>query len=110
VRAAARAGAGAAVIDAVRLAVTEAASNVVVHGYRDGRQGEFTLVVEAENGALQVSVIDDGGGMQPRVDSPGAGLGLGLIARVSGTFTVTSPPGGGTEVRMSFPLGSPAAA
>jgi serine/threonine-protein kinase RsbW len=105
VRAAVRAGATASVIESVRLAVTEAVSNAVVHGYRDSGEGEFTLVVESGNGALEVSVTDDGCGMQPRMDSPGAGLGLSLIARVSGSLAVASQPGEGTEVRMRFPLG-----
>ena len=43
--------------------------------------------------------------MQPRTDSPGAGLGLPLIANLAETFSVTAPAGGGTELSMTFPLG-----
>jgi serine/threonine-protein kinase RsbW len=98
------------VLDAVKLAVTEAASNVVVHGYRDRPVGEFTLAVDATNGRLRVTVRDKGCGMRPRTDSPGAGLGLPLIARVAATLSVTTPPDGGTEVEMTFPLHEPSAA
>ena len=91
-------------LDAVRLAVSEAVSNVIVHGYRDASSGAFTLQVEWEDDELRITVRDEGCGMQPRADSPGAGLGLPLIANLADTFSVTAPPGGGTEVCMTFPL------
>ena len=103
--AATRAGAEAEVREAARLAVSEAVSNVVVHGYRDNRTpGGFTLRVEWDGGELRVIVRDEGCGMAPRMDSPGAGLGLPLIANLTETFSVTAPPGGGTELCMTFPL------
>jgi serine/threonine-protein kinase RsbW len=92
------------VLDAVRLAVSEAVSNVIVHGYRESGNGAFTVAVEWEGEQLRVTVRDAGCGMQPRMDSPGAGLGLPLIANLAETFSVTAPPGGGTEVCMTFPL------
>jgi serine/threonine-protein kinase RsbW len=108
--AARRAGAQAAIVDAIRLAVSEAVSNVVVHGYRDSPKGAVTVAVESDACELRVTVRDEGCGMQPRADSPGAGLGLPLIANLTETFSVTAPPGGGTEVSMTFPLGEFAAA
>ena len=103
-QAARRAGAGPGVLDAVRIAVSEAVSNVVVHGYRGARQGSFSLAVAADDGGLHVTVRDVGCGMRPRADSPGAGLGLPLIARLADSVSVTTPPDGGTEVAMTFPL------
>ena len=99
-----RAGAQAAVGEAARLAVSEAVSNVVVHGYRDVGDGAFTLSVDWSGSELRVTVRDEGCGMTPRTDSPGAGLGLPLIASLADSFSVTAPPGGGTEVVMTFPL------
>jgi serine/threonine-protein kinase RsbW len=107
-KAARRAGADAETLDAIRIAVTEAVSNVVVHGYRGSPEGSFTVAVEATGDELRVSVRDDGCGMQPRTDSPGAGLGLPLIAHFATSFSVVTPPGGGTDVRMTFPLRHPA--
>jgi serine/threonine-protein kinase RsbW len=103
-QAAMRAGAAGDVLDAVRIAVTEAVSNVVVHGYRDAREGSFTMAIAADNGSLRVTVRDAGCGIRPHADSPGAGLGLPLIARLAESVSVTSPPDGGTEVAMTFPL------
>jgi len=89
----------------VRLAVSEAVSNVVVHSYREHeRRGEFTVSIEWEADVLHVIVRDHGCGMQPRADSPGAGLGLPLIASLADSFSVVVPPDGGTEVSMTFPL------
>jgi signal transduction histidine kinase len=51
-----------------------------------------------------VTVRDNGCGMQPRADSPGAGLGLPLIASLADSFSVSVPPEGGTELSMTFPL------
>ena len=108
--AARQAGAEDPVLDAVRLAVSEAVSNVIVHGYRQTGSGAFTVAIEREDDKLQVTVRDQGCGMQPRTDSPGAGLGLPLIANLAESFSVTAPPGGGTEVCMTFPLRDFAAA
>jgi anti-sigma regulatory factor (Ser/Thr protein kinase) len=101
--AARRAGAQNDVLDAVRLAVSEAVSNVVLHSYPDAGRGEFTMAVECEDDTIRVTVRDHGCGMQPRMDSPGAGLGLPLIATLSDSFSVTQPAGGGTELSMTFP-------
>jgi serine/threonine-protein kinase RsbW len=107
-QAARRAGADRLTLDAVRIAVTEAVSNVVVHGYNGSPDGTFTVAVNVKARALVVSVRDEGCGMRPDPQGAGAGLGLPIIARMAESFTVLSPPEGGTEVRMTFPLRQPA--
>lgn len=91
------------VLHAVALAVTEAATNVVVHAYRD-REGRatFTLELERDDDGLRVSVHDDGLGMTPRPDSPGLGLGMPLIASVTDRLEILRTETGGTHVRMRF--------
>jgi len=88
----------------VRLAVSEACANVVVHAYRDVEEGLLDLEVSAGPGALDIVVRDQGRGMAPRADSPGLGVGLPLIASIAETLELSNAPGGGTEVRMSFVL------
>jgi PAS domain S-box-containing protein len=40
--------------------------------------------------------------MQPRADSPGLGLGLPTIGRLAALVDLREPPGGGTELSMTF--------
>jgi serine/threonine-protein kinase RsbW len=89
--------------DAVALAVTEAATNVVVHAYRDGGSGDVRVVACAEPERLVVVVRDYGCGMRPRHDSPGLGMGLSLIGHLASHFNVEAPDGDGTRLRMHFP-------
>jgi serine/threonine-protein kinase RsbW len=94
-----------AVLDDIALAVTEATTNVVMHAYRD-RPVPGSVVIEARrrNDHVSVLVRDHGTGLAPRMDSPGLGLGLGLIAQVSDATDVRAPESGGTEVVMRFNL------
>ena len=103
-------GAHADVLERVRLAVTEAVTNVVVHAYREAPEpGEVTVVAEHENAGMTVVVSDDGLGLLPRVDSPGLGLGLGLMAQVTDDFDIRTRAAGGVEVRLHFVFDGPGA-
>ena len=76
---AARHGAGADVLAALALCVSEAVSNVVVHAYRAlDEPGEVEVEAHKPNGYLCLYVRDQGSGLAPRVDSPGLGLGLSI--------------------------------
>jgi serine/threonine-protein kinase RsbW len=102
-RFAARAGAQPELVEAVRLASSEALTNVVVHAYR-GDPGPIYVSCAVVADELWILIADDGRGLQPQADRPGLGLGLGLIARVSDDFAVGRRACGGTEVRMRFGL------
>lgn len=95
-------------LDDMRLAVSEACANAVVHAYGDG-SGLMDVDVSAHGGELHINVRDHGGGMAPRTDSPGLGVGLPLMASLAESMELLTPPGGGTEVRMRFPLPPPPA-
>jgi anti-sigma regulatory factor (Ser/Thr protein kinase)/GAF domain-containing protein len=87
----------------VQLAVSEAATNAVLHAFVEREPGTVTVVARASDGMLMVHVIDDGRGMQPRTDSPGLGLGLPTMGQLATRLDVRIPPDGlGTEVRMTF--------
>lgn len=88
----------------VRLAVSEALSNVVLHAYAPGEAStaELTLQAHVETGRIVVAVADRGTGMRARTDSPGMGLGLGIIATSCDELEVDTNPSGGTILRMIF--------
>ena len=87
----------------VRLAVSEAVANAVVHAFRVRDPGTVTLTAKTTSGWLVVTVSDDGKGMTPNIDSPGLGLGISLISKVAEQVNFDSNDGG-TTVSMSFPL------
>ena len=90
----------------IRLAVSEAVSNAVVHAFRGRADGTVIASVTTGDSAwVEVLVTDDGTGMAPRDDSPGLGLGLPLIRHLTDQFEHRRPPDGvGTELWMRFLL------
>lgn len=88
----------------VRLAVTEACSNVIVHAYPDGHEGPMEVAASIGDGRLTVFVRDWGRGIRPRSDSPGLGLGLSLIAALTEQVQLGHDDEEHTEVRMTFAL------
>jgi anti-sigma regulatory factor (Ser/Thr protein kinase) len=90
----------------IKIAVSEACTNVVLHAY-PGREGPLVVDAWASDAEeLVVVVRDHGSGFTPaaRAESAGLGLGLALIASLSKEVQIGSEPGGGTEVRMRFRL------
>ena len=94
----------AAVVADMKMAVTEACTNVVVHAY-DGEEGTLEVEMLADDTALTIVVRDWGSGIQPRParrEAPALGLGLPLIAALSDSFELKGSTNSGAEVRMTF--------
>jgi serine/threonine-protein kinase RsbW len=94
-------------IDDVKLVVTEACTNVVLHAYEGlaCTTGMFDLSASLENGSLLVSVTDQGRGIG--APSPNRGLGLGLrlaLQLAGGVHTRDGGDGAGTHLTMRFAL------
>ena len=85
----------------VRLAVTEAATNAVVHAYAEA-DGDLTVSAAVQDGELAIVIGDTGPGLVEGRDSPGMGAGLSVIATVAERLKIISHPGG-TEIHMAFP-------
>ena len=87
----------------------EALANVVKHAR--ARHVELRLIVTPASVVL--TLRDDGVGLS-QDSAPGSGLGLVSMrhraAAIGARLTVSSLPGGGTEVRLDCPQGSPATA
>jgi anti-sigma regulatory factor (Ser/Thr protein kinase) len=94
-------GMDAAGVADVRLAVTEAATNAVVHGYAKG-EGELTVTALVQKGELEIVIGDAGPGFHDRPDSSGLGVGLSIIASVAERLRIVSSPDG-TQIHMAFP-------
>lgn len=90
----------------IRLAVTEACTNVVVHAYPERDDGPLEVQANVEGEQLTIVVRDEGKGISPRPDSPGLGLGLPLIASLADSVQLGHDADGRTEVRMGFSLSS----
>jgi anti-sigma regulatory factor (Ser/Thr protein kinase) len=85
----------------VRLAVTEAATNAVVHAYAHA-EGDLRVTAATHEGELAIVIGDTGPGLVEGSDSPGLGAGLSVIATVAERLRIVSHPGG-TEIHMTFP-------
>jgi anti-sigma regulatory factor (Ser/Thr protein kinase) len=101
---AARAGAAGQQLDGIRLVVSEAMSNAVLHAY-DGDGGEIHVTAAVVPGELWILIADDGFGLRAEhSDNRGLGLGLGWMAQFSDGLTLLTRSSGGLEVRLRFDL------
>jgi serine/threonine-protein kinase RsbW len=97
-------GADARTVGDIKLAATEACTNVVLHAYAGREAGTIELDAHVGYDELQLLVRDHGHGMTPSPLAEGLGLGLPLIAALTTTLTIVETEGGGTEVSMVFAL------
>jgi serine/threonine-protein kinase RsbW len=98
----------------IRLAVTEACTNCVLHAYEESTDAESThaatyvLDARLDEGVMRVVVCDRGVGVGN--DRPGEhdglGFGLAMIQELADSSDVSPRPGGGTRVVMRFALNS----
>lgn len=87
----------------MKIAVTEACTNAVLHAY-EAHGGPLEVLLLADEGALTISVRDRGPGFKPlpaEHDESPLGFGLALIASLADTFSIQGG-GDGTEVQMTF--------
>ncbi len=99
---AAAAGASDEVTEAIALAVSETVTNVVLHAY-DDEGGEVRVSCRADGQHFIVEVVDEGGGIMPRRESPGIGHGLAIVGALAQTLDIAPGRGGqGTVVTMGF--------
>jgi two-component sensor histidine kinase len=95
----------------IRLAliVNEVVTNAVKHAFPDGRKGNITVTFRRTEGALKLSVTDDGIGMAGHGSGSDDGARLGmtiveLLAKYLGGSTQQVSGAFGTIVTVSFPV------
>ena len=89
-------------VEDLRLAVTEACTNVVRHAYPPDRPGPVEISIRPEFDYVSVVVADRGRGIGSSSDTTGPGLGLPLIAAIADEVELQPVPGGGSRVAMTF--------
>jgi anti-sigma regulatory factor (Ser/Thr protein kinase) len=91
-------------LEGVRLVVSEAVSNAVLHAY-DQEQGEIQVTAAVVPGELWILIADEGAGLRAELsENRGLGLGLGWMAQFSDGLTLLTRSSGGLEVRLRFNL------
>jgi serine/threonine-protein kinase RsbW len=88
-------------IEDMRLAVTEACTNVVRHAY-DGAAGPIDVLIRPHHDRLELIVSDRGRGTGPTADDTGPGLGLPIITALADAVDVQYGPNRGSRLAMSF--------
>ena len=95
-------------IEEIRVAVSEAVSNVVIHGYAE-QEGQIQLIMNLYEDKLEYIIADEGKGIadvslarQPSYSSDPERMGLGFVFMESfmDELDVTSEVNRGTIVRM----------
>jgi anti-sigma regulatory factor (Ser/Thr protein kinase) len=97
-------GAAGGDLDRIRLGVSEAVTNAVVHAYGAEHCGAVRVTAGVAAGELTVLVADRGCGIGAAPQSPGLGLGLGVIEESCEALTITARSEGGIQVEMRFLL------
>jgi anti-sigma regulatory factor (Ser/Thr protein kinase) len=92
----------------IELAATEVCANAVLHAYPEG-DGVFHVEAQLLPDRLEVVIRDHGQGMGNALRRPDDRFGLTLTAALAGDLQIETLPGLGTEVRMRFLTGAPAA-
>ena len=101
-------------IDDIKIAVSEAVTNAVIHGYQN-REGTILIEAAVEENVLSVTVSDDGVGisniekaMEPMFSTlpeERSGMGFSFMEAFMDRVEVISSPGGGTSVTMRKKIG-----
>ena len=90
-------------VEDMRLAVTEACTNVVRHAYhRESEPGPIDVIIRPDDERLHLIVSDRGEGIGPSPDADGPGLGLPLIAALADSVEMQPGPSRGSRLTMSF--------
>ena len=92
----------------LKLALTEACSNSVRHGYRGGKDGTVDILYELHADRLVIEVADDGDGFAAARDEVGepeelteGGLGIAIIRAVADDVEIGErEPGRGSRLRF----------
>lgn len=101
------------VLDEIKIALSEAVSNCMIHGYNNAEDKEVMVIMEVQNRHLTIEVQDTGVGiadieqaMEPAFSTREEHMGLGFVFMQTfmDHIEVVSAPGKGTTVIMQKQL------
>lgn len=104
-------------INEIKTAVSEAVTNVIIHGYEDAT-GEITVRGQVTAGKVEIIIQDNGKGIEnveqareplftSKPEQERSGLGFTVMESFMDELTVSSAPGKGTVIKMVKYLVSP---
>jgi serine/threonine-protein kinase RsbW len=100
-----RAGAAPGRVCDIRLAVSEAATNVVMHAYQEQEHGgHFRLLAVVGGEHLVILIEDDGCGLSCPAQRPGLGMGVKLMRKTAEQALFLTRQDGGSSVHLRFRL------
>ena len=99
----------------VKTMLAEAVVNCMIHGYEGNEEGIITLHMQYENRTVNITVSDEGCGiddiamaMQPLYTTKEhlerSGMGMTIMSTFADDFQVTSTPGKGTTISIKKTL------
>lgn len=99
-------------IDDIKVAVSEACTNVVQHAYDHPETSHINVACKIYENKLEITVSDEGKGYDPErvvsekintqsIEKFGLGLGMTFIKSLMDDAEFTSSPGEGSAVRMT---------
>ena len=91
-------------VDDIRTAISEAATNVVVHAYDSHTPGRFRILAVIGGGELLVIIDDDGCGLSSPTQNPGLGMGLAVMKAAAKQARFLARENGGSTVQLRFAL------
>ena len=91
-------------LEELKVAVSEAVTNAVIHGY-PGRVGPIRVEAKVTDSQVLVTIVDQGRGLteskdEHREEPEGTGMGFSFMESFSDEFSVQSSPGEGTTVQL----------
>lgn len=104
-------------LEEIKVAVSEAVANAIIHGYDNQPEGMVTITMIISGNTLELQVGDHGKGianikkaLEPSYSTDPERMGLGFVFMQSfmDSLHVESAPGKGTTVTMKKSVGAPA--
>jgi len=94
-------------IDDIKVAVSEACTNIILHSHTDHSEFSYEVDIEREEKAITITVVDRGIGFETGKyvapapgEARGSGMGIFILRALMDEVDIQSEVGVGTNIRM----------